>query len=161
MITNKRVALAMGSRQKGVGLIEVLVAVLILSVAFLGIAALQAMSLSANNSSMSKSMATVASYSILDAMRADMSNATGGAYNTDTALKASSCPTDAGTLAASHLAQWCNQLGNTLGVAETTTGNIKCVGNDCTVTISFIDVRPGPGSDPKTKQQTVETRALL
>ncbi|ULU27713.1 type IV pilus modification protein PilV [Dyella terrae] len=161
MTTNKRAAWVMGRRQKGVGLIEVLVAVLILSVAFLGIAALQAMSLSANNSSMSKSMATVASYSILDAMRADVDNATKGSYNTSTVLKASACPSDVSTLAASHLAQWCGQLGNTLGVAETTTGAIKCVGNDCTVTISFIDVRPGPGSDSKTKQQTVETRALL
>ena len=57
--------------QSGVGLIEVLVAVLVLSIGFLGIAALQAMSLSTNNSDMARSMATIASYSIMDAMRAD------------------------------------------------------------------------------------------
>ncbi|WP_109126219.1 type IV pilus modification protein PilV [Dyella sp. C11] len=149
-----------GSRvaQRGVGLIEVLVAVVILSIAFLGIAALQAMSLSSNNSSMARSMATVASYSIVDAMRADYSNAVAGAYVTSTALKASSCPTDTSTLAASQLAQWCGQLGNSLGVADTTTGNIACTAGDCTVTISFLDVRPG--ADGST-QQTVVTRAML
>lgn len=145
--------------QRGVGLIEVMVAVLILSVAFLGIAALQAMSLSANNAAMARSMATIASYSILDAMRADSSNATGGSYNTDTALKASSCPTDTSTLANSQLAQWCGLLGNTLGAATTTTGSINCSSlGDCTITISFVDVRKGADGN---KQQTVTTRAML
>ncbi|WP_019466906.1 type IV pilus modification protein PilV [Dyella japonica] len=152
---------AVGHTQKGVGLIEVLVAVVILSVAFLGIAALQAMSLSTNNSAMARSMATVATYSILDAMRADYLNATTGqAYTTSTPLKASSCPTDTSTLAASQLAQWCGQLGNTLGVADTTTGNIQCgTSGECTITISFLDVRSG--ADATTKQQTVTTKALL
>lgn len=159
MTMNKHAVSARVRRQKGVGLIEVLVAVLILSIAFLGIAALQAMSLSANNSSMSRSMATVASYSILDAMRADLGNVSSGAYNTSSALKASACPTDVSTLPASHLSQWCGQLGSTLGAADTTTGTISCVGRDCTVTISFLDVRPG--ADTTKKQQTVETRALL
>ncbi|WP_229238395.1 type IV pilus modification protein PilV [Dyella amyloliquefaciens] len=145
--------------QRGVGLIEVLIAVLILSVAFLGIAALQAMSLSANNTAMARSMATIASYSILDAMRADYTNATGGAYNTDAALKASSCPTDTSTLANSQRVQWCGLLGGTLGVAETTTGAINCSSvGDCTITITFVDVRQGADGN---KQQTVTTRAML
>lgn len=145
--------------QRGVGMIEVLVAVLILSIAFLGIAALQAMSLSANNSAMARSMATIASYSILDAMRADLSNATGGSYNTTTALKASACPTDTSTLANSQLVQWCGLLGNTLGVADTTTGSISCTSlGDCTITITFVDVRQGANNS---KQQTVTTRAML
>ena len=63
------------SRQAGVGLIEVLIAVLVLSVGFLGIAALQARSLSMNNSSMARSMATIGTYSMLDAMSADLASA--------------------------------------------------------------------------------------
>ncbi len=147
--------------QRGVSLIEVLVAVVILSVAFLGIAAMQAMALSSNNSAMARSMATVATYSIFDAMRADKDNATtNSAYNTSTALKANACPTDTSTFAGAQLLQWCNQLGSTLGVAETTTGNINCTtAGDCTVTINFVDVRTG--ADAKTKQQTVTTRAML
>ncbi|TCI11436.1 type IV pilus modification protein PilV [Dyella soli] len=147
-------------QQAGVGLIEVLVAVLILSIAFLGIAALQAMSLSTNNSAMARSMATISSYSILDAMRADYANATtGAAYNTTTPLKANACPTGTASLAAAQLSQWCNQLGSNLGVAATTTGAINCsAAGDCTITITFDDSRAGVGGS---STQTVVTRAML
>ena len=70
------------NRQSGVGLIEVLMAVLVLSIAFLGMAALQALSMSTNNSAMARSMATIDSYSIMDAMRADAASARATAYNT-------------------------------------------------------------------------------
>src|SRR5690242_3246099 len=99
--------------QKGVGLIEVMIAVLILSIGFLGIAALQAVSLSTNNSAMARSLATVDSYSILDIMRADFSNAAGGAYNGT--VKASSCPAAGSSLSSSQLNLWCAQLGKDLG----------------------------------------------
>jgi type IV pilus assembly protein PilV len=152
------------TNQSGVGLIEVLVAVLVLSIAFLGIAALQAMSLSTNNSAMARSMATVASYSILDAMRADISSAQNGDYNNaaDAPLKASNCPTTVGTLAQTQLGQWCSQLGHGLGATATTTGSINCTKidstADCTVTISFNDSRAGAGGS---SNQQVVTRAML
>lgn len=148
------------SSQSGVGLIEVLVAVLVLSIAFIGIAALQVMSLSTNNSAMARSMATIASYSILDAMRADIDVANGGGYNTT--FKADACPADAGSLANTQLHQWCTQLGQRLGTAATTTGAIGCTAMDatadCTVTITFDDSRAGVGGS---SVQTVTTRAML
>ncbi|GAA0888310.1 hypothetical protein GCM10009121_11910 [Rhodanobacter soli] len=149
------------SLQSGVGLIEVLVAVLVLSIAFLGIAALQAMSMSTNNSAMARSMATISSYSILDAMRADMNTARAGTYNTTVA--ANNCPdTSAGTLASAQLAQWCTQLGQSLGAAATTTGLVACTDTgssaDCTVTITFDDSRAGVGGS---SVQKVITRAML
>ncbi len=131
-------------RQRGVGLIEVLIAVLVVSIGFLGIAALQVYSLSTNNSAMARSMATVASYSILDAMRADRDNAKNGAYNTASPLKAGedSCPDAGDTLASHQLHEWCKQLGHTLGAIDTTTGKIHCTSDgDCTVTITFDDSR--------------------
>lgn len=143
--------------QKGVGLIEVLIAVLILSIAFLGIAALQAVSLSTNNTAMARSMATISSYSILDAMRADLTNAQSGSYNTTTALVANACPTDTSTLAKYQLSTWCNQLGSTLGAAATTKGAINCTNlGDCTVTITFDDSRNSSGTT-----QSVVTKAML
>jgi len=146
-------------RQAGVGLIEVLVAVLVLSIGFLGIAALQAMSLSTNNSAMARSMATIASYSIMDAMRADIANAKAGAYNTSTALKASACPTDTSTLANQQLVQWCGQIGDALGKADTTTGMITCTATgDCTVQVTFDDSRAGVGGDAV---QTISTKGIL
>ena len=150
--------------QSGVGLIEVLIAVLVLSIAFLGIAALQAMSLSTNNSAMARSMATIASYSILDAMRADIASARSGAYNTK--VTANACPAGtSGTLASAQIYQWCtSQLGNkSLGAVASTKGEIACnaVGTasaDCTITITFDDSRAGAGG---TSNQQVVTKAML
>src|SRR3546814_19309439 len=62
------------SRQRGVGMIEVLVSVLVLSVGLLGIALVQTRALANNTSSMGRSLATVATYTILDAIRADRAN---------------------------------------------------------------------------------------
>lgn len=152
----------MSARQLGVGLIEVLVAVLILSIAFLGIAALQTMSLSTNNSAMARSMATISSYSILDAMRADVGSARTGGY--DTTVTADDCPAAASsTLASGQIHQWCTQLGQSLGPSKSTSGKIECTANtpdtaDCTITIGFDDSRAGVGGK---SNQTVVTRAML
>lgn len=143
--------------QSGVSLIEVLIAVLVLSIAFLGIAALQAVSLSTNNSAMARSMATVASYSILDAMRADIVSAKNGNYNKT--VTANACSSTVTTLADTQLAQWCNQLGRNLGAAAATKGTIDCTGAGvCTVTIAFDDSRAGKGGS---SNQTVTTKAML
>lgn len=132
------------ARQSGVGLIEVLIALLVLSIGFLGVAALQALSLSTNNSAYTRSMATINSYSILDAMRADIVNAKAGSYNTSSPITANSCPAAGTTLATQQLNAWCTSLGATLGATTATTGNVNCdtVGN-CTITITFDDNRVG------------------
>jgi type IV pilus assembly protein PilV len=147
------------SRAAGVGLIEVLVAVLVLSIGFLGIAALQALSLSTNNSSMARSMATIDSYSILDAMRADAASARAGAYNGSPAVTASACPAATASLANAQLIQWCKQLGGDLGKVATTTGAITCGATGvCTVTITFDDSRSGAGGG---SAQAITTTAML
>lgn len=146
------------NHQSGVGLIEVLVAVLVLSIGFLGVAALQAMSMSTNNGAMARSMATVASYSILDAMRADSAVAQAGIYNTGSPMAANACPAVGSTFASTQIYTWCTQLGKTLGAAASTTGTIACTNTgDCTVTITFDDSRAGVGA----ANQTITTRAML
>jgi type IV pilus assembly protein PilV len=146
------------ANQRGVGLIEVMVAVLVLSIGFLGVGALLAMSLSTNNSAISRSMATVDSYSILDAMRADLVNAKAGAYNTT--MKADTCSTSASGLAGDQLKTWCGQLRHDLGGnVATTSGTVNCNGaGECTITIQFDDSRAGVGG---TKTQTLTTKAIL
>lgn len=141
------------------GLIEVLVAVLILSIGLLGISFVQALALTGNNSSMSRSMAVVASYSILEAMRADRANAVSGAYN-QTLTGNSSCTVATTTaLATAQLSAWCVELRNTLGTGNSTTGTIACTATaDCTVTIQFDDSRIGAGGSAT---QQVITRAVL
>ena len=151
------------ARQSGIGMIEVLIAVLVVSIGFLGMAALQAKALSTNNSAMARSMATIASYSILDAMRADIVNAKLGNYNGT--VTASSCPsTDStSTLATWQLSAWCGQLGQALGAVATTTGTVNCSSaGDCTVTIQFDDSRAGTvNTDVGSNAQKVITEAGL
>jgi type IV pilus assembly protein PilV len=148
--------------QAGVGMIEILVAVLVLSIGCLGIAALQARALSTNNSSLARSMATVASYSILDAMRADLVNAVGNSYNTT--VKANACPAAGASLASAQINQWCGQLGANLGATANTIGTIACTAaagtttTNCTITIQFDDSRAGDGGSTT---QSVITQALL
>lgn len=146
-------------RQQGVGLIEVLIAVLIVSIGFLGVAALQVYSLSTNNSAMARSMATISSYSILDAMRADRDNALNGNYNTT--VTAGSCKDSGANLASNQLYQWCTLLSRKLGDTASTTGTVDCnkaTGN-CIVTIVFDDSRGTGNSGQKTL--TVVTRAAI
>ena len=146
------------ARQAGVGLIEVMIAVLVLSIGFLGIAALEAMSLSTNNSAYARSMATINAYSILDAMRADLTNAKAGSYNGT--VTASSCPAAGGTLITQQISVWCGSLASTLGANGTTTGNVNCDGNgNCTVTIKFDDSRSG--SNLGSNAQTFVTQGVL
>ncbi|GAB3784003.1 type IV pilus modification protein PilV [Dyella agri] len=150
--------------QAGVGLIEVLVAVLVLSIGFVGMAALQARSLSTNNSAMARSMATVASYSILDAMRSDLANAVLGNYNGT--VKANACSTISApnTLATAQLTQWCSVDLAPLGANASTMGIINCTAAAgtatayCTVTVQFDDSRAGLSGS--TSQQVV-TQAML
>jgi len=56
---------------QGFSLVEVLVAVIVLAVGLLGIAALQVSVLKANDSAMLRSFATVATYDVIDRIRAD------------------------------------------------------------------------------------------
>lgn len=149
-------------RQSGIGLIEVLVAVLVLSIGILGIAALQARSLSMNNSSMARSVATMASYSILDAMRADLTNAQEGAY-TGIPVYGDACPTTTDTLAHTQLGQWCSLLAAGLGASATTTGTIICPGSSgiCTVVVTYDDSKSKSTATDTSGLQIVTTQAML
>ncbi len=143
--------------QRGVGLIEVLIAVLVLAIGLLGVAWVQTRALSNNNSSVARSMAVMATYSILEAMRADLANAKGGSYNGT--IAASSCPAAGTPVATQQLNIWCVELGQALGAVSTTTGAVTC-GSDgtCTVTVTYDDSRIGAGG---TTAQTVVTTGAL
>jgi|SRR5581483_3572819 len=131
------------ARQDGVGFVEILVAVLLLSVGALGIALMQSHSLANNSSSMGRSMAVVMSYSILEAMRADRDAVVAGSYNTTVA--GNNCPAATPNLYNKQLNAWCTQLAQVLGAVATTTGNISCTGTTpaCTITVTFDDSRIG------------------
>lgn len=126
--------------QRGASLLEVLIAVLVLAIGMLGVAAMQAMSLRNSLSALERSQATVQSYAILDAMRANVVEArNNNAYNL--ALAAAPCPAPAagGTLASRDLNNWINSLQTTLGPSAC--GAVACAANVCEVTIRWNDER--------------------
>ncbi|MBN7770496.1 type IV pilus modification protein PilV [Marinobacter daepoensis] len=151
-------------RQTGVGLIEVLIAVLVLSIGFLGMAALQSKALSNNNSAMVRSIGTIASYSILDAMRIDRDGVQAGDYDGLSLTVPTSWgkPGDCSgigkgsALTKANQDQWCDDLGSLMGPG--TQGAISDAGGgNYIITITFNDERATGGD----AGQTMITRAKL
>jgi type IV pilus assembly protein PilV len=127
--------------QRGVGLIEVLVSLLVLSIGMLGLAGLQMFSLRNNQGAMERSMAVVETHSIVDAMRADRANALAGDFNTDSESEEESAGT---SFASQAIAKWQENLVKNLGPRAV--GNVACdtAGPDpavCTITVSWTDDR--------------------
>jgi type IV pilus assembly protein PilV len=123
--------------QDGVGLIEVLIALLVLSFGMLGLAGLQLWSLKNNQSSMERSLAVVQTHSIIDAMRADRTTATTGGFNVNVDT-AGAVPTG-GTFARSSVAAWKANLVGALG--DGAVGGVECNGDRCTVRVRWNDQR--------------------
>ena len=142
--------------QAGFSLIEVMVSVLVLSLAFLSLGMLAARSLSSNNNAMSHSVATIAMYSIMDALRADRSNATSGGYNNSNQdIVANACA----SLTPTQLEQWCEkQLADSAlgGEVDTTKARINCdaTSGDCTINITWADGRSANASTTQTVTTT-------
>lgn len=125
--------------QRGTTLIEVLVAVLILSVGLLGVAALQAVSLTNNNNSYLRAQATGYTYEYLDRIRASrlLMLATG--------------------MPANLLQQWNTEIADRLpGGTVTVTNN----GDAFTVEVSWIDdLSVDAGADPDDDQRKISFAA--
>lgn len=81
--------------QRGVGLIEVLIAVLILTVGLLGLAALQAITLKNSSGSAERTQAVVQTYTMMDLLRLQKAAAGAGTLNTVTSPTDGSAPTGA------------------------------------------------------------------
>lgn len=127
--------------QSGFTLIEVLVAIMVLSLGLLGLAGLQATSLQANHSAYLRSQASVLSYDIIDAMRANREAARAGQY--DVALAAAS-PTGT-TIPAQDIRRWRANLAAALpdgkGAIATVVGADG--GVTLTITLRWDDSRAG------------------
>ena len=68
------------AQQSGIGLIEILVALLILAIGVLGLTALQSTGLQNNRTAYMRTQATVLAYDIIDRMRANSAQANTGSY---------------------------------------------------------------------------------
>lgn len=100
--------------QRGFTLMEVLVAMLILSIGLLGMAGLQSLSFKMNQSSYLSSQATFLSYDMLDRMRANRNAALAGDYNQQLSCN---IPADDGTVATEDRRSWLQEVCGMAGQA--------------------------------------------
>lgn len=158
-MSSTRTTVVERGQQRGAGLIEVLIAVLILSVGLLGLAGLQATGMKVNASSLMRSEAVMMSYSMLDTIRANPS----GSYTTSFGTNPPSASTCEGSgascsvanISAYDLAVWKCSLGNfnnrtvcdtTLGIEGSLPsgdGAVTKAGNVYTVSVRWVDDRDG------------------
>lgn len=138
-------------RQAGVTLVEIMVAVLVLSVGLLGLAGLQLRTLRNNQSALERGTAVVETYAIADAMRADRIGADNDRFNI--ALGAAA-PTGT-TFAQTAVRAWRNNLKASLG--DDATGSVDCDGLLCTIVIQWDDSRGSEGLST----QTITTQVQL
>jgi type IV pilus assembly protein PilV len=101
--------------ERGFSLIEVLVALVVLSVGLLGLAALQSTATQFNASAYTRSQATLLAYDIADRIRANRQAALGGAYTSPYPGTAPTCAdVPAGTVAQQDLIAWRRALACSL-----------------------------------------------
>lgn len=145
-------------RSSGFTLLEVLVAVVVLSVGLLGLAGLQARGLRDNTTAYHRTMATQQAYDIVDRMRSNMQGVTSGAYDNipfPAPAAGTDCETvecDSAQLAAFDADQWSQANVNLLPSGQGTV--VVGAANVFTVTTRWNERRNGMtgagiGCDPE------------
>lgn len=143
-------------KQTGFTLLEVLVAMLVLSIGLLGLAGLMAASMRNNQSAYHRTQATWLAYDALDRLRANRAGALVGAYAGANALSTPDCLATAptGTVVAQDIAGWKNMIACALPEGD---GSIVVANtNQVTVTVQWNDSRGTDGDS--TQQFIVESR---
>lgn len=142
--------------QRGVGLIEVLIAVLIMAIGMLGIAAMQAMALRNSQGSLGRSQATVQTYAIIDAMRANRDIAIANGYNMGRTCAVLGTTDRAGL----DRSRWISDMQAT--VAPGSCGTIACAGNNCQVSVEWDESHASDGPETAgSTTYTLNTQVLL
>jgi type IV pilus assembly protein PilV len=130
---------------QGATLVEILVAVIILSFGLLGIAAMQTRALQGNQSSLQRSQAIMLNNSLLDAMRIDKANMIAGKYQV-TEVEDESGISEPG-LPGVNLKDWIRTADQIVGSSSRGTVSCNLVNNVCSVTLKWDDSKAGGLSD--------------
>lgn len=124
---------------RGLTLVEILVALLVLSIGMLGFAALQTTSLRFNTSAYYRTHATALAYDLADRMRANRQAARDGAYTVafqDPPPDCNAIALGVGSVAEQDIAAWRNTLACRV---PQSTGSVVPNGNEITVTVRWDD----------------------
>jgi type IV pilus assembly protein PilV len=136
---------------RGFSLVEVLVALLVLSIGLLGLAALQTTSLKYNTESYFRTQATYLAYDIIDRMRANALGVAGGNYDvpnsgvaaTKMSMVDCSGGCDPATLANYDLWQWYTRMGQVLPGSTIPPANLATItmgaGNSAVIEIKWME----------------------
>ena len=128
-----------------------MVAVLLLSIALLGVGGMLLLTLKNSQSSMERTQAVIRAHSMLDLLRANKSNAIIGRYN----LTSWTCdPPSSDNDIGSAQALWLASLKDELGAAAC--GRISCNSLTCDVSVQWDDSRGQAGN--VAEEYTVRTR---
>jgi type IV pilus assembly protein PilV len=137
--------------QKGVSMIEVLVAILISVIGLFSVMKLQLTAVSNNHSAYFRSQAAIISDALIDQLRANSTSALTGNYN----LTLTQTPPTSGGLEVADLTQWRSDLAAGLPLG---TGSVACIQATriCNLTVQWDDSRGLEGSS--TQQFTLVVR---
>jgi type IV pilus assembly protein PilV len=142
--------------QAGVGLIEVLIALLVLSIGMLGMAGLQMWSLKSNQGAMERGMAVMQTHTIVDAMRAARTTAIKRGFDIEFDQAVGDLK-DRTAFAIASLTAWRTTLANNLG--EGATGRIHCDGASCDISIRWQD-RTAQATGDEAEEESGPTQVL-
>ncbi|MCQ4322064.1 type IV pilus modification protein PilV [Stutzerimonas stutzeri] len=155
---NRAVPLPPTRQQQGATLIEVLVALLVLSVGLLGMAGLQMTSAKSNYSAYQRSQATLLAYDITDRMRANRE----AADQYEQAFTAATCDREfsgsGSTLIERDKSEWLNAVACLLPDGQ---GQISTKGDLLMITIRWNDNRGRIEEIAGTDRQSFEYTTLL
>ncbi len=135
---HNRTQLASLGRCTGLTLVEILVALVVLSIGLLGLAGLQTLSLKFNTSAFHRTQATALVYDFADRMRANRQAALADEYTIAFQDPAPACgaPNLVGTIAQQDVSIWRNTLACRL---PQSTGSVTRNGNEFTLSIRWDD----------------------
>lgn len=122
-------------RQTGVSLLEVLIAVLVLSVGLLGIAGLQTANLRNTQSAHQRTVAVLLAASMAERIRANPVAAAAGAFELSKNCKALSA---GGSIQSVEHANWMTEIRTNLGTAETSCGQVQYNAQTRTYTVNVF-----------------------
>ncbi|WP_020581532.1 type IV pilus modification protein PilV [Endozoicomonas elysicola] len=141
-------------RVKGFTLIEVLVAMLILSISLLGMAGLQIMSLQSSGSSLARSQATMMAYDLAERMRRNPDQTGFYITNLDQVITSPDCLSTGCSpeeLAREDIIQWQTSLQDINGEAA-----LASINNEITLEISWSESHYGNGLSDQSYEMTFE-----